>query len=240
IETLSQLSHPNIVRFYESGMENGLYFYAMEYVEGQSLEEILHEQRRLPWREVLDIALQICPAVKHVHDHGIIHRDLNPPNLLRTPTGQIKLMDFGIAKVFASSHLTATGGVVGTAEFLSPEQAAGKPVTKRSDLYSLGVVLYTLLTGRTPLEGTSFVDLLHKHRYAQFDPPQRIVPEIPYEINDLVCQLLEKDPAKRPPDCLVLGRQLEAIKKKLGRKGSLTKAGFQTNVTVADQHVDLR
>jgi predicted Ser/Thr protein kinase len=234
IDTLSQLTHPNIVRFYESGFENGIYYYAMEYVEGDSLDEILRKEGRLPWNEVLDIALQVCPALRHVHDHGIIHRDLKPPNLIRTPSGQVKLMDFGIAKVFASAHLTATGGVVGTAEFLSPEQAAGKPVTKRSDLYSLGVVLYTLLTGRTPFEGTSFIDLLHKHRYAQFDAPQKIVPEIPYEINDVVCQLLEKDPAKRPPDCMVLGRQLESIRKKLSRKGSHTEPGLGTDATVAE------
>src|SRR5438128_3477359 len=115
IETLSQLAHPSIVRFYESGYENNAYFYAMEYVEGQSLDEIVQKQGRLPWQDVLDIAVQICPALRHVHDHGIIHRDLKPPNLIRTPAGQIKLMDFGIAKVFASGHLTATGGVVGTA-----------------------------------------------------------------------------------------------------------------------------
>jgi serine/threonine-protein kinase len=242
IETLSLLDHPNIVRFYESGMENALYFYAMEYVEGQSLEEILHDQvrlpkGRLPWKDVLDIALQVCPALKHVHDHGVIHRDLKPPNLLRTPTGQIKLMDFGIAKVFASSHLTATGGVVGTAEYLSPEQAAGKPVTKRSDLYSLGVVLYTMLTGRTPFEGNSFLDLLHKHRYAQFDRPAKLVPEIPYEIDEIVCQLLEKDPANRPADCLVLGRQLEAVRRKLERKGSSTEAGAPREATVSENKV---
>src|SRR6185312_13743536 len=151
-------------------------------VEGQNLEDLLLEHKRLGWKEVLDIALQVCPALKHVHDHGIIHRDIKPPNLLRTPAGRIKLTDFGIAKVFASTHLTATGGVVGTAEFLSPEQASGKPVTKRSDLYSFGVVLYTLVTGRTPFEGPTFLDLLHKHRYAQFDKPQRLVPELPYEI----------------------------------------------------------
>ncbi len=234
IATLSQLDHPNIVRFYDSGFENGLYFYAMEYVEGQSLEDILQQQGRLPWSEVLDIALQICPALRHVHDHGIIHRDIKPPNILRTPAGQIKLTDFGIAKVFASGHLTATGGVVGTAEFLSPEQAAGKPVSKRSDLYSLGVVLYTLLTGRTPFEGLSFLDLLHKHRYAQFDRPQKVVPELPYEIDDVVCQLLEKDPSNRPPDCLVLGKHLESIRKKLDRKSSQTRAGAGGDATLAE------
>src|SRR6059058_6081342 len=175
----------------------------MEYVEGQSLEEILLEQGRLGWKEVLDIALQICPALKHVHDHGIIHRDIKPPNILITPDGVVKLTDFGIAKVFASTHLTATGGIVGTAEFLSPEQAAGKIVGRRSDLYCFGCVLYALLTGRPPFGGKTYVELLHKHRYGQFDRPQKVVPEIPYEIDEIVCQLLEKDPEKRPHDALV-------------------------------------
>ncbi len=234
ITALSQLDHPGIVRFFESGFEDGHYFYAMEYIEGQSLDEILLAQGPLPWAEVLDIAVQICPALRHVHDHGIIHRDIKPPNIMRTPEGVIKLTDFGIAKIFASQHLTATGGVIGTAEFLSPEQAAGKPVTKRSDLYSLGVVFYTLLTGRTPFEGTTFLDLLHKHRYGQFDPPRRIVPAIPYEIDELVCQLLEKDPDKRPPDCQVLGRQLQSMRRKLERKSQPTAVGMAPDVTVVE------
>ena len=238
IETLSKLDHPNIVRFYEAGYENHLYFYAMEYVEGQSLDEAMQVQGRLPWQEVLDAAIQVCWALRHVHDHGVIHRDLKPPNLLRTPAGVVKLTDFGIAKVFASTHLTATGGVVGTAEFLSPEQAAGKPVTKRSDLYSLGAVLYTLLTGRPPFEGNSFVELLHKHRYAQFDPPQKLVMEIPHDLDEIICRLLEKDPAKRPPDCMVLGKQLESLKKKYERKNLPTESGMQEQVTLAENQPD--
>src|SRR5262245_17907419 len=234
IDSLSKLDHPNIVRFIESGLENGHYYYAMEFVEGQSLDDILLNNGKLPWREVLDIAVQICPALRHVHDHGIIHRDIKPPNILRTSQGQVNQADFRIAKVFASSHLTATGGVVGTAEFLSPEQAAGKPVTKRSDIYSLGVVLYTLLTGRTPFVGNSFVDLLHKHRYAQFDPPRKVVPNIPYELDDIVCKLLAKEPDKRPPDCMVLGRQLDGIRRKLERKDIQTAAGLTNDATVAE------
>lgn len=239
IETLSQLTHPNIVRFYEAGLENGLYFYAMEYIEGLSLEQILERDGRVPWKDVLDIALQICPALKLVHDHGIIHRDLKPPNILRTADGVVKLTDFGIAKVFAQNHLTATGGVVGTAEFLSPEQAAGKPVSKRSDLYSLGAVLYMLLTGRPPFAGEGFLDLLHKHRYGQFDPPQKIVEDLPYEINDVVCQMLEKDPAKRPPDCLVLGKQLDSIRRKLERKSHATQVGNLEGSTLSDNKATL-
>jgi serine/threonine-protein kinase len=239
IESLSRLDHPNVVRFYEAGVENHRHFYAMEYVEGESLEMILQARGKLPWREVLDIASQLAPALRHVHDHGIIHRDLKPPNVLRTPQGIVKLTDFGIAKVFASRHLTATGGVIGTAEFLSPEQAAGKAVGKGSDLYCLGAVLYTLLTGRPPFQGKSHVELLHKHRYGQFDRPARLVPEIPEEVDDLICQLLEKEPDNRPRDCHVLGKQLEAIRRRLDRKSQHTEASQREEVTQVDNKVEL-
>ena len=178
IDILRQLDHPNIVRFLESGVHEGCSFFAMEYIDGPNVETLLQEHGRLPWPEVLDLAMQIAPALKHAHDRGIIHRDLKPANLLialrhfASPgsLGQVKLTDFGVASLFAGTHLTKTGNVVGTAEYLSPEQALGKPVTRRSDLYSLGAVLYRLLTGRTPFEGT-VVDLLHKHVYAQFERP---------------------------------------------------------------------
>jgi hypothetical protein len=147
--------------------------------------------------------------------------------LLQGPDG-IKLSDFGIASLFASRHLTVTGGVVGTAEYLSPEQAAGKPVTPRSDLYSLGVVLYTLVTGRNPFEG-EVTDLLHKHRFAQFEKPSRWVPGLPNALEELLCELLEKDPARRPADAGVLGRRLEALRRRLEYKA--------TQAAVATQRV---
>src|SRR5262249_22691788 len=184
IETLGRLEHPNIVRFFEAGYENGVYYYAMEYVDGLNFDQILAKQSRLLWKDVLDVAMQVSRALKHVHDHGIIHRDIKPSNLILNAQGVIKLTDFGIAKVFAATHLTATGSIVGTAEFLSPEQAAGKIVGKRSDLYCLGCVLYMLLTGRTPFVANSYVEMLHKHRYGQFDRPQKFVSEIPIEIDE--------------------------------------------------------
>lgn len=238
IETLSKLDHPNIVRFFESGYENGLYFYAMEYVEGLSLEQLLEQQSRFPWKDVLKVAMQVAPALRHVHDHGIIHRDIKPSNLILNTAGQIKLTDFGIAKVFASNHLTATGGIVGTAEFLSPEQAAGKVVGKRSDLYCLGCVLYMLLTGRAPFVGNSYVELLHKHRYGQFDRPRKFVPDIPLEIDEMICQLLEKDPDKRPRDALVFANQLDAICKKLDRQGDRTSVDNRDIATKAENRTD--
>jgi serine/threonine-protein kinase len=225
IDALQQLDHPNIVRFYEAGMQDGHYFYAMEYVEGQTLESLLYEQRRLPWPEVLEIALQIAPALKHAHDRGIIHRDIKPSNLIRATApepGVVKLTDFGIVQIFAATHLTETGAVVGTGEYLSPEQAAGRSATRRSDIYSFGVVLYTLLTGRTPFTGKTPADLLHKHIYGQFERPIRLVPELPHDVDDLVCQLLEKDPEKRPNDGGVLYRQLDSIRRKLERKAQIT------------------
>src|SRR5439155_7331781 len=158
---------------------------------------------------------------------GIIHRDLKPSNLLRaagsaeSPPAVVKLTDFGVAKLFAQPALTAAGSFVGTAAYLAPEQAAGKPATKRSDLYSFGGVLYTLLTGRPPFAGENPAELLHKHCYQVPDRPQRLVPEIPHDIDGLVMQLLEKDPARRPPDGLVLLRQLERLRGKYERKRSL-------------------
>jgi serine/threonine-protein kinase len=234
ISALSQLDHPNIVRFYESGNQDNVFYFAMEYVDGPNFEFLLQQRNRLPWKEVLDAALQVCPALKHAHDHGIIHRDLKPSNLLRSREGQVKLGDFGIARVFASNHLTATGGVVGTAEYLSPEQAMGKPATKRSDLYSLGIVLYQFLTGRPPFEGTSTPDLLRQHCFGQFDRPAKVVPGLPYELDEVICQLLEKDPANRPADGLVLLRRLETIRRKLERRDQPTNPGLYTAQTMAD------
>ena len=221
IDILRQVDHPNIILIYDSGLQSNRYFYAMEYVPGPSFEALRVEHGRVPWPEVLDLALQIAPALKHAHDRGIIHRDIKPANLLRSTDpfapGVIKLADFGIASLFASPHLTVTGGVIGTPEFLSPEQASGKPVTRRSDLYSLGVVLYTLVTGDTPFTGEP-LDLMHKHRYAQFDRPIRIVPSLPPDFDEVICNLLEKDPAQRPADAGVLARRLEKMQKKLARQ----------------------
>ncbi|MFQ3650811.1 MAG: serine/threonine-protein kinase [Gemmataceae bacterium] len=235
ITILEQLDHPNIVRFYESGQERNRFWYAMELIDGPTYEALRDERGRVPWPEVLDLAWQIAPALKHAHDRGVIHRDLKPSNLMRSsvpedPTllPRIKLTDFGISSLFASQHLTVTGGVIGTPEYLSPEQAAGKPVTKKSDLYSLGVVLYTLIVGHTPFQGEP-VDLLHKHRYAQFDRPGRIIADLPPDLDEIICQLMAKDPSERIPDAGVLFRRLDSLRRKLIRI-----AERRTDVPVGD------
>ncbi len=239
IEVLGTLDHPNVVHFLESGTHEGLFYCVMEYVAGRDFAEILDERGRLPWPEVLDVAVQVCAALKHAHDHGFIHRDLKPSNLLRGDDGRVYLTDFGIAHVFAGKHLTRPGAVIGTAEYLSPEQAEGKAATRRSDLYSLGCVLYTLICGRNPFRGENVIDLLHKHRYGLFDPPRTVVPDLPHEIDELICQLMEKEPEKRPPDASVLQRRLQVLRNKLENRREPTVEALVSEPTQPGDTLDL-
>lgn len=215
IESMKKLSNPHIVKLYENGVDNGTYYYSMEYVEGETLTQLLRRERRVSWLQAIDFGVQICYALKAAHDAGIIHRDLKPSNLLITPDGTIKLTDFGVAQVFATDRLTVTGGIVGTAEFMSPEQAEGKRASKQSDLYSLGAVLYALVCGKPPFTGNTAVEVLQKHRYGRFDAPRLINPEIPSWFEEVITQLLDKDPAKRLPDAYVVARRLEQVRSKM-------------------------
>ncbi len=216
IESLRKLSNRHIVELYEDGeTEDATFYYSMEYVSGSTLTAEITDRKRLPWKEVIEFSLQIASALKAAHDAGIVHRDLKPSNLLLTEDRMIKLTDFGVASLFATSRLTRTGGIVGTAEYMSPEQARGQRAARRSDLYSLGVVMYAMLTGRPPFTGPTANDILQKQQFAQFDKPTRYAPEIPRMLEDLVCQLLEKDPSKRPNDALVLMKRLEQIRSRL-------------------------
>ncbi|MCG6157839.1 serine/threonine protein kinase [Rubinisphaera margarita] len=216
IEAMQSVSNPHIVEIYESGVDDSeTYYYAMEYVEGVTLNQYIRDQGRIPWRTVIELAIQICQALKSAHDAGVIHRDLKPSNLLITPDENIKLLDFGVAQVFASSRLTKTGGIIGTAEYMSPEQAQGRRATKKSDIYSLGAVMYAMLTARPPFSGQTSMEVIQKHRFGQFDRPRTYVPDIPHWLDDVVCQCLEKDPDKRYPDTYVLSLRLKEILKKV-------------------------
>jgi serine/threonine-protein kinase len=238
IDILRQLDHPNIVRFLDSGEEKRRYWYAMELIDGDNFDDLRAAQGRLPWPEALDLAWQVAPALKHAHDRGVIHRDIKPSNLLRTREGLVKLTDFGIASLFASPHLTVTGGVIGTPEYLSPEQAKGATVTKRSDLYSLGVVLYTLVTGKTPFEGDP-VELLHKHQYGQVERPSRLVPELHHDFEEILLSLLEKDPSRRPGDASVLFRQLDRLRKKLARQACVPEGSLLVEPEAREGHATM-
>ncbi|MCH8195260.1 MAG: serine/threonine protein kinase, partial [Chloroflexi bacterium] len=204
IEALKMLRHPHIVELYGYGEQEGELFYAMELVAGRTLHDELRLGRRFDWQEVVRIGIDICKALRHAHDRGIIHRDLKPANLLITDDQQIKLLDFGIAKLFGSTKMTADGGIMGTADYMSPEQAEGNPATIKSDLYSLGSVLFTLLAGRPPFVYKTLPEVIHALRFE--DPPSlgRFVAEMPSELEHVMERLLCKDPDDRIPTAQAL------------------------------------
>ncbi len=211
IETLRKLNHPNIVKLFGFGEEDTRLFYAMELIDGNSLEEELGRGRRFDWREVVRIVIEICRALRHAHDRGVIHRDLKPGNLLLTASGQVKLSDFGIARLFGNTRLTNAGSVLGTAEYMAPEQAAGKVIDQRTDLYSLGAVMYVLLARRPVFRGNSLGEVLYKQQFETPEPLRRYNDDVPEELQRIIMQLLEKDPARRISNATILGRCLEAM-----------------------------
>ncbi len=223
IDTLKRLKHPHIVELIGYGEEQGLLFYSMEYVAGHSLLEHMRQHRVLPWEDVIQIGIETAAALKHAHDLGIIHRDLKPANLMVSEQGQVKLTDFGIAKLFGSNDMTAAGTVIGTADYMPPEQAEGKTITTRSDLYSLGCVLYALLAGRAPFGGKSVPEVLYAVRYNAVPDLMALAPTCPVEMVELIKEMLEKDPQKRPPTALVIGNRLKAIQAGMRKLGSSTK-----------------
>lgn len=211
VETLKKLLHPNIVQLFGYGEEDDFLFYVMELVEGRSLQDELISGRRFQWREVARIGIDVAHALKHAHDRGVIHRDLKPANLLLDARDNVKLTDFGIAKLYGGTNLTADGGVLGTADYMAPEQAEGRPVTSRCDLYSLGSVLYALLAGRPPFGGKSLPEVIQGLR---FEKPMGLRPlndDVPEELETIVMQLLEKDPQKRLPTAMALAHRLKAM-----------------------------
>src|SRR4051795_1307566 len=191
------LSHPNVVSIYDRGEAEGTYYIAMEYLDGRSLKELIVSRGPAPIPVAIDYARQILSALRFAHRHGIVHRDIKPHNVLVDGEGRVKVTDFGIARAGAASQMTEVGSIVGTAQYLSPEQAKGTAVDQRSDIYSLGIVLYELLTGAVPFTGDTPVEIAMKHISETPDVPSTLRPEIPHDLDLVVTRALAKDPADR-------------------------------------------
>ncbi len=197
-QTAGILSHPNIVTIHDIGddAETQTSFIAMEYIEGKNLKSLLAEKAYLSYDQIADIIAQVAEAIDYAHRKGIIHRDVKPANIIITTDGKVKITDFGIAKV-ASSNLTSTGQFLGTPNYMSPEQVSGAPVDGRSDIFSLGVVLYELLTKRKPFLGENLTAISYKIVHEDFTPPAELSSDVPPEFNPIVARAMAKDPWNR-------------------------------------------
>jgi len=203
------LQHPNVVAVYDRGRWDDTYYIAMEYLEGRTLKKVVTEEAPLAPHRAIELVAQILKAARFAHARGIVHRDLKPHNVIVGADGRAKVTDFGIAKAGASD-MTQTGSIMGTAQYLSPEQAQGHAVSGQSDLYSIGIILYELLTGRVPFEGESAVTIALKQVNEAPVPPSHYNPAIPPALEAVVLRALEKDPARRFADADAFIAALEA------------------------------
>lgn len=211
LDILKKLRHPNIVRCFGGECKNKRQFYAMELVEGGTLEEMLLQRGRLAWELVVEYGLQMCAALTYSHMHGVVHRDIKPGNFLISSTGRLKLGDFGLAAVTASRKITAEGRTMGTYQYMAPEQIRGKDISPQTDLYSLGCVFFELIAGRAPFEGDTAAEILHSHIKT---PPPRVgqfAPDCPAGFEQLINDLLQKEPSARPADAEAVANRLRAV-----------------------------
>jgi serine/threonine-protein kinase len=209
IRLARQITHRNVLRTYDYGEADGVYFISMEYVRGYTLAELLEETPRMAVRPAMGIARQICRGLQAAHEEGIIHRDIKPQNVLVDQKGQVKIMDFGIARrAEAAEAMTSAGIIVGTPHYMSPEQVQGKNLDSRSDVYSMGVMMYEMLCGVKPFDSESLMGVLTAHLTNPVRPPIDVRPEIGGEINRIILRCLEKGSAKRFADA---GELLDAL-----------------------------
>ncbi|HMI21873.1 MAG TPA: serine/threonine-protein kinase [Gaiellaceae bacterium] len=206
----ARLSHPNIVAVYDAGAEHGVPYIVMEYVEGETVSDLLRRRGRLEPAEAVAQALQACSGLETAHEAGLVHRDIKPQNLLITPDGTLKIADFGIARSLDGTKLTQAGTVLGTAAYLAPEQAAGEQVTATADIYALGAVLYELLTGRPPYEADSLAELFAKQTEGSITPLRELAPVAPARLEDAVMHALARAPEYRPESAAAFAAELAA------------------------------
>jgi len=192
-QAAASLSHPNIVSIYDVGQQDDIHYIVMEYIDGITLKEYINQNGPLHWRDAVNIAIQICSAIETAHKNHIVHRDIKPHNILITKDGVAKVTDFGIARAVTSATITMAGSTIGSVHYFSPEQARGGFIDEKSDLYSLGITIYEMVTGRVPFDGESPVAVALKHIQEKAERPVDINPSIPKGVNDLIIKAIKKD-----------------------------------------------
>ncbi len=196
-KAIAVLSHPNIVKIYDVGFSDSLQYIVMEYIEGITLKEYIEEEKVLTWKDTVHFVIQILRALQHAHDKGIVHRDIKPQNIMMFSDGTIKVMDFGIAKFAREEGKTATDQAIGSVHYISPEQAGGNVTDQKSDIYSVGAMMYEMLTGRKPFDSDNPVSIAVMHIHDTPERPRAINPDIPDGLEEIVLKAMEKDPADR-------------------------------------------
>jgi serine/threonine-protein kinase len=239
MEILKRLDHKNVVKYYGGGTVGTQHFYAMELLEGGTVEELLKKKGRLSWEQTIEVGKSIARALEHAHYYGIVHRDLKPANLFLTKEGRIKLGDFGIARDTERTALTAAGKTVGTYAYMAPEQITGDPpVSRKTDLYSLGCVLFELLTGRPPFQAENAAQMLMQH--IELKPPRvsSLCADCPVWLEAIIQKLLEKEPDDRFFDALAVHNALQEVATKIAEGASISKQTVAGDVTVVDRRND--
>ncbi len=196
-KAVAALTHPHMVRVYDSGRDGDVHFIAMEYIEGENLKAHIRRHGRLEPQRALEIAAQVCDALDYAHARGVVHRDVKPQNILLTPDGRVKVTDFGIARALSSATITQTGTVLGSVQYLSPEQAQSGTVGRAADIYSLGVVLYEMVSGQLPFEGDSPIAIALAHVNQPPPTPRSVVPTLPLRVEGIILLALAKSPTRR-------------------------------------------
>ncbi|UCD59149.1 MAG: protein kinase, partial [Candidatus Hydrogenedentota bacterium] len=209
---IAKLNHPNIVQIYDIGHHEQIYYYTMEFIEGPSLDEIIYKEGFLSLDRAISIIAQVAKALQYAHGHGIVHRDIKPSNIMIDKSGRVKVTDFGLALQERTTRLTMDGSIVGTPEYMSPEQAAGQTATARSDIYSLGVVFYEILTGKVPFEAESALMVLDKIRTSEPQWPRSLNPDIPVEVEEAIRNMMAKNPRDRYASCQELIQDVRRLK----------------------------
>ena len=210
-QAAASLNHPNIVSIYDVGKQDDVQYIVMEYIDGITLKEYIRKKGALPWREAAGIAIQICSAIEHAHKNHIVHRDIKPHNIMITKEGIAKVTDFGIARAVTSATITMVGSTIGSVHYFSPEQARGGFTDEKSDLYSLGITIYEMVTGRVPFDGESPVTVALKHIQERAERPSDVNPSIPRGINDIIMKAMKKDQNLRYQSASEMLNDLEMV-----------------------------